>query len=115
MTHDSDQRRSNNFDLLRLAFALMVVGVHIHVLSGQHELRFLTKLMSSEWAVKSFFVISGFLVTMSYIRSSTLRSFVSKRIRRIYPAFVTVILVWVAAGLFLSDLGPGQYLMSAKT
>jgi peptidoglycan/LPS O-acetylase OafA/YrhL len=115
MTHDSNQRRSNNFDLLRLGFALMVVGVHIYVLSGERELRFLAKLMSSEWAVKSFFVISGFLVTMSYARSSALRTFAIKRVRRIYPAYVTVILVWAAAGLFLSDLGPGQYLMSGKT
>jgi peptidoglycan/LPS O-acetylase OafA/YrhL len=49
--------------------------------------------------VQAFFVVSGFLVTMSFETSSSLKSYASKRLRRIAPAYVMVV---VAAALLLS-------------
>jgi peptidoglycan/LPS O-acetylase OafA/YrhL len=82
---------NNNFDLLRLLFAGMVCLVHAYQLSGQADLLWITRFCSSQIAVESFFVLSGFLIFMSYEKSSSLYSYFSKRIRRIYPAYFIVV------------------------
>jgi peptidoglycan/LPS O-acetylase OafA/YrhL len=50
-------------------------------------------------AVHSFFVVSGFLIFMSYERSRSLGSYFAKRFRRIAPGYIAVI---VLSFLFLS-------------
>ena len=89
--------RGNNFDLLRLVFASIVMLVHLHALSAEPALAFLSVALSSELAVEGFFVISGYLVVMSYERSTGLKDYWEKRIRRIYPAYAAVVL---GCGLF---------------
>jgi len=81
----------NNFDLLRLTFAMMVCLVHAHELSGLASLQVLSAVISSAVAVKCFFVVSGFLIVISCERSHTLASYAGKRVRRIYPAYLLVI------------------------
>lgn len=44
-------------------------------------------------AVHGFFAISGFLITRSWLRSSGIVSYLSKRVRRIYPGFIVASLV----------------------
>ena len=44
-------------------------------------------------AVDLFFVLSGFLITNSFLSSSSVWSYLGKRIRRIYPGFVATMLV----------------------
>lgn len=92
-TPQSPRLNRNNFDLLRLLFAGTVCLVHCHELSGLPQLETLTRFLSSAVAVKSFFVISGFLIFMSCERSSSLTRYAGKRLRRIYPAYATVIVV----------------------
>ena len=72
MTNSHPRLVKNNFDLLRFLFATVVFFVHSSVLSGFEELSFITPILSSDIAVKAFFVISGFLIFMSYERSSSL-------------------------------------------
>jgi len=81
----------NNFDLLRFLFAGTVMLVHAHVLSGAPQLGFLAEWLSSDVAVRGFFVISGFLVFMSYENSRSFWNYAEKRIRRIYPAYICVV------------------------
>jgi peptidoglycan/LPS O-acetylase OafA/YrhL len=78
----------NNFDIIRLILAFIVFFVHSYDLSHSNDLESLTYFLSSKVAVESFFVISGFLIIMSYERSKTLSSYARKRIRRIYPAYM---------------------------
>ena len=101
--------KENNFDSLRFLFAFIVLLVHAHVLSGSGSLAVLSGVLSSEIAVKSFFVVSGFLIFMSFERSSSTKSYFSKRVKRIYPAYVFIILVAACFGLFLSTFGWTDY------
>jgi len=101
--------QKNNFDLLRLLFAGTVCLVHAYQLSGYQTLSWLADVLSSEAAVKSFFVVSGFLIFMSFERSSSLSSYASKRIRRIYPAYATIILIAAFGLVFVSTKGVKEY------
>lgn len=99
----------NNFDLLRFIFASIVMLVHALVLSNSTGLFSYLNLLSADIAVKSFFVISGFLIFMSYEKSSSTHSYFIKRIRRIYPAYFTVVILFSLIGGFLSTLPICEY------
>lgn len=83
--------KNNNFDVLRLLFASMVVLFHIALLSQAPVLRWMILFISSTFAVQAFFFVSGFLVFMSWERSTTLKAYASKRFWRIAPAYVVVV------------------------
>lgn len=57
-----------------MLFAMTVCLVHAYALSGYRQLEWIPTLLSSEIAVRSFFVVSGFLIFMSYERSGSLMS-----------------------------------------
>lgn len=57
-------------------------------------------------AVSGFFVISGYLITGSFLNSKSLASYFTKRIFRIYPAFAVASLVCV---LIVAPLGGGHF------
>ncbi|KQN24418.1 hypothetical protein ASF00_16415 [Sphingomonas sp. Leaf34] len=101
--------RVNNFDGLRLIFAAMVVVFHVALLSQAPQLDWLYRYVSSGFAVQAFFVVSGFLVTMSFDNTTSLVSYAKKRIFRIAPAYIVVILVAAFALVAISTLSPGQY------
>jgi peptidoglycan/LPS O-acetylase OafA/YrhL len=73
----------NNFDLLRLSFAVAVAAYHLPLLAGWDTS--LTQpdgalSVAAEIAVQGFFVISGYLVYAS-LRRSSLRTYAEKRVR----------------------------------
>lgn len=102
--------RHNNFDLLRFGFAFTVFLVHSYVLSGEPALAALAGLLSSDVAVKSFFVVSGFLIFKSFEESRSTASYFGKRLRRIYPAYASVILASAVLGGLLSTLPWQDYM-----
>ncbi len=108
----SARLRDNNFDALRLIFASMVVVFHAGYLSQSQYLSW-TTYVSATFAVQAFFVVSGFLVTMSYENSSSLKSYASKRLRRIAPAYVCVVIVAALALSVISTLDLREYFSSA--
>lgn len=75
----------NNFNLLRLAAACQVVFTHSHAHLELPANSVLITVLAQFPGVACFFVISGFLVTDSCLRSNT-GDFFRKRARRIYPA-----------------------------
>ena len=92
----------NNFTVLRLGLALMVVLGHFKAFVG---------IFNPDWpfsyaatAVECFFVVSGFLVTHSFDRDPDLKRFFIRRVLRIYPLYFGVI---VAQSLILASLAPG--------
>lgn len=86
-------RSSNNFDFLRLLFSLIVAIVHCATLSKIGFLSGVGNYLSSSVAVDSFFVISGFLIFMSYDSSKSLSNYARKRLRRIFPGYIAVIII----------------------
>ena len=88
----------NNFDLLRLFLALSVCLSHLGEVSGTSAFLPLANYFYSGIAVDAFFVVSGFLIFRSFQHSSSLVSYLGKRVRRIYPAYVVVV---IAASVLL--------------
>jgi peptidoglycan/LPS O-acetylase OafA/YrhL len=88
----------NNFDLVRLVLAWIVVFVHLFQISGNFYFLPFYKYLSASFAVKGFFAISGYLVTQSYINCEGLGDFAERRIRRIFPAYMTIILASFLVG-----------------
>jgi len=104
-----DPFKHNNFDLLRFLFASTVMLVHAHVLSRQPQLAFLSEWLSSEVAVRAFFVVSGLLVFMSYDKTRNVALYAEKRLRRIYPAYFTVVAGCALLLFLVSTSGAGDY------
>ena len=109
---------ANNFNLLRLVFALFVVVYHLVVLSAAAEWRHLEApfALLAEVGVQGFFVLSGFLVYASLDRSESIGLYAEKRFRRLYPAYAVVVIICAAAGYAFSaearanPLAVGEYL-----
>jgi peptidoglycan/LPS O-acetylase OafA/YrhL len=89
----------NNLDLIRIAMAILVVWSHSFAIyfgsENREPLTFLTlgAIRSGELGVHVFFMISGFLITQSFDRSSSLSSFFKKRIARIYPGYLVAVAI----------------------
>jgi len=80
-----DSDKHNNFRLLRLIAAAMVVETHSHlILPGDRD--YFTHFHISFLGLPSFFFLSGLLVAQSLYHSSSWKSFLWKRVLRIYPA-----------------------------
>jgi peptidoglycan/LPS O-acetylase OafA/YrhL len=101
----------NAFGSLRLAFASLVIAAHVpEVVDGNARRELLTRIFGSmsfgELAVDGFFIISGFLIASSYLNSSSIRSYLVKRVVRIYPAFLvaSLLCILVVAPLGGADL-----------
>ena len=90
--------RSNELDFLRLILAASVVFQHAHLAGVKTYLPWVEKIP----AVPLFILISGLLVTESYFNSPSLLIYIQKRIRRIVPAYVVVVLL---GGILLWILG----------
>lgn len=99
----------NNLDLLRLVLASIVALFHVYALTNLSAFSAFDRYLSPHFAVKGFFVISGMLIYRSYTRSSSVSSYFEKRVRRIYPAYFTVITVTAACMCFVSTLPPSKY------
>lgn len=99
-----EQFSDNNFTVLRLGLALLVVLGHFKAFIG---------VVSPSWpfnyagmAVECFFVVSGYLVTNSFDRDPDLKRFFIKRVCRIYPLYIAVV---VAQTILLGCLEPAGF------
>lgn len=83
---------NNCFDFLRFFFAANILLAHLHILSQNNNLYFLSYCSDAIIGIKGFFVISGFLVAKSYVNTPSLKKYFIKRAKRILPAYVVVLL-----------------------
>ena len=109
--------RVNNFALLHLFAAFMVIWGHCFSLSGagiSAPVIFDDSIHSV--GVKMLFIISGYLTAISFFHTKKTRNYYIKRVLRIYPPFAACILLSVLLLYFLSGgQSFGSYMQSATT
>ena len=113
------QSKHNNFDLLRIAAALLVLASHSYPLTGNVDREIFGKLLGYDsggtWGVAVFFVISGFLVTKSATERAAL-DYLKSRALRIVPGLVLASLFDVfVVGLLFTTLPAREFLAHPQT
>lgn len=114
----SPPARNRNLDLIRLIAAILVMFSHCYPLAGRAiEEPFLWTFghTGGDIALCTFFVISGYLISASYIRSQSALDYVWKRCLRIFPALFFSVVFAIALGAFLTPLDFGSYIVHEQT
>ncbi len=93
MENYSTYNQANNFDFIRIFAALLVLYSHHFALTGQLEPQFLGLTTFGGAAVFIFFSVSGYLVTSSWYNDPNFLRFSIKRILRIWPGLILVVLL----------------------
>ncbi len=108
-------QRQNNFDILRLILAWMVVVVHCCSLSESPALGGILRNLNSSLAIEGFFAISGCLIVSSYDRSRSLREYGKRRAERILPAYYAATVLALVVGVSMTTLPLREFLLSKGT
>ena len=108
----------NNFDFLRLIFAIFVLITHSYPLSGFEENDILSQLTNGHFSfsyigVKGFFIISGYLIFQSLIRSKSLIDFYWKRFLRLFPALIFLLFLTLLLAPIIYE-SPIKYLQNKQ-
>lgn len=110
--------KNNNFNLIRLILSVTVILTHCFwVAEGVTKSDPLMKYMHmtlGDLAVLIFFVISGFLISKSYLENQDPIYFIKSRILRIYPAVITVTILTVIMGFYLTQVNYKDYFLSKQ-
>jgi len=90
----------NNFGLLRLLLAILVIISHSpEIIDGNESREILTSIFGTVTfgmlAVDGFFLISGYLILKSFQNASSIKSYLIKRLLRIYPGFIVASLICI--------------------
>lgn len=118
---DLTRGRNNNFDLLRFLAASLVIVYHEYCVTGTpvstEPVFRLTRGRddSGSLAVVIFFIISGFLVTRSFVVRGRLMEFLSARVLRIFPALWVAVPFTIIVSSFASAVPWGRYLTHPLT
>lgn len=107
--HTTAPERRNNFNLIRLALALLVIVSHSpEMLDGDRSRELLTRLFHTlsfgELAVDGFFILSGYLILQSWLGRPQPLAFLQKRLLRIVPGYLVAALL---SALVVGALGAG--------
>ena len=107
--------RSNNFDGLRLALALMVLVDHGTVMRTGDHFHTWGRSALGDFAVDGFFILSGLLITRSYLKLNSFPRFTWHRVLRIMPGFWVCLLVTAVVFAPVAALLTGRSAVSAFT
>lgn len=117
---DKATGRDNNLNLIRAVAATAVLVSHAYPIAlgptAQQPLKALTGYTLGTLSVYAFFVISGFLISMSFMRSSSWLSFLTARFLRLMPGLiVSLLLVGFVLAPIVTTLSTGAYFSSLET
>ena len=112
--------RDNNFNLIRVIAALLVLYSHCYPIALGREvsdpLGMWIGRSLGEIAVDIFFITSGFLVTQSLIHRQSVGNFMWARILRIFPGLLVAMLFCVfVVGLYFTTLPAVEFLSHSET
>lgn len=89
-------KEKNNLNLVRLLAAMAVIYGHSFGLipnpAGLDIIYHITGVYAAEWGVKTFFFLSGLLVVNSILSDRNVYSYMIKRVMRIWPALIFVVI-----------------------
>ncbi|EQC45807.1 acyltransferase [Bacteriovorax sp. BSW11_IV] len=109
-----DNGQNNNWNLLRLFLALIVLFGHFpsaaEVMYFIHQ-KLKLNFLDGDFAVKSFFIISGLLISSSYLNSKSFMKYSLKRFFRIYPPIVITVTVVLLSSIYYG-INEREYLLS---
>jgi Predicted acyltransferases len=114
-------RKKDNFLILRIIAASLVIYGHApHIAPAVSNVDIFVRMgwgyYSGDIAVDAFFLISGFLVTGSYLRQNDLYKFAKARFLRVFPAFLlNVTLLALVYGAVFTTYSLGNYFHSKET
>lgn len=116
----TDRGRKNNFNLLRVAAAAAVLVSHCYPIAygaaAGEPLSDSFGLTLGHLAVLIFFIISGFFISQSFVRSAGWVDFAAARILRIYPALIVVSLFTIAViGPLMTQMPVADYFTESST
>jgi peptidoglycan/LPS O-acetylase OafA/YrhL len=110
--------RENNFNMIRLVLACLVIFGHApELMDGNRSREPLTVLFGTlslgELAVDGFFVLSGYLISQSWLSRPSVFGFLKNRVLRIYPGFIVCVLLVVFMTLCVIKVGdPSKFVWS---
>lgn len=112
--------RDNNLNLIRAIAATAVLVSHAFPITlgpgATEPFSVSTGHSLGGLAVYAFFAISGFLISMSFMRSSSWLSFLAARFLRLVPGLVvSLLLVAFVLGPIVTSLSPGAYFTHIET
>lgn len=113
--------RANNLDFIRFLAACLVIFSHAFgPLTGQGIDPLITwsqnQISFGGLAVGIFFIISGYLIPASYLRTKNLKKFIIARGLRIFPALLVLIIFTVfVVGSVLTNLSLAEYFREEST
>lgn len=115
--------RDNWLNWFRFGFSILVIFSHSYLLVGSLDTEPLVKITAGQrdlgaLAVDGFFLLSGFLITKSWLGGMGMAHFFRCRVLRIYPGFLVAMVLSVAmaalrapsASRFLSQLEWREFL-----
>jgi peptidoglycan/LPS O-acetylase OafA/YrhL len=109
----------NNFNVLRVVAATMVIFAHSYDLENIPGLGDPLKMLTGKslgWAgVGAFFVISGFLIMQSLERNPSVLRFARARALRIFPGLIVCVAATVTAMSFVTTKDAEEYWSAAQT
>lgn len=101
----------NGITAVRYVLALSLIATHFCVLANIP----LVWPVDGDMVVKSFFVISGFFILYSYLRTDDVRRYARRRFHRTYPLYIIVVASCTFLGFLFSTLPVGDYFTNAQT
>jgi peptidoglycan/LPS O-acetylase OafA/YrhL len=111
--------RDNNFNLMRVVAAALVILTHAFGFTGNGQFEPLKTTFGvsfGTWSVDVFFVASGFLIAKSWDTNQSIARFLWARFTRIYPALWACVAVCVfAIGWSFTTLSTRDYLQHTET
>lgn len=108
--------RDNDFDAVRLLAALAVLVGHAWALTGTPGVPVVAGIRIFDLGVDVFFCLSGYLIATSWMRSPRVVPYLLRRVFRIFPALILVVLVAVLVlGPLVTTLSAREYFATPAT
>lgn len=113
-----NSQKGNNFGALRLLLTILVIVSHSpQVIDGNPSREIMIRTFGTislgSAAVDAFFIISGYLITKSFVESPSVVVYLAKRVFRIIPAFL--VSFWICALVVAPLVGAANPLHSLAT